>query len=91
MRCNNRPVEDNQALNYFGSRKNVHINALLDPLMVRDRHTPEHTVSRITDEGTYVVGGQNIGDVVRSDDVPDGILLDRWSPSSMDKAYLHGL
>ena len=91
MRCGNRPVDGHQALTYFASRKNSYANALLDPLLVRNRPTADQTDSRVTAGGDYYMGGTAIGTIVNSDDVPDGLLLDRWSPSSTDKAYLHGL
>lgn len=91
MRCANRPVENNPALTYFGSRKNQYVNALLDPLMVRDRPTADQTDAHIAENGEYLIGGQSIGTIVNGSDVPDGLFMDRWSPNSLDKAYLHGL
>ena len=89
MRCNNRPVEGNQALAYFHQRKGS-VNPFLEPLLVKDKlgNNPGEPTA-VGNE--YHVSGQSIGTIIESKDVPDGMLLSRFTTNSQDRAHLHGL
>ena len=85
MRCANpnQPME-NVSLQYFGSRFKGPIHSHLEP-------GRDHTGDGCINGAEYIVAGQSVGLVVRSEEIPDTMFMDRMVSTTNDRAFLNGL
>lgn len=85
MRCANPSSgQENVAIQYFSSRTKAPIHTHLEP-------GPDHTGDGCIKGAEYLVSGQSVGLVVRSEEVADHMFMDRMVSTTNDRAFLNGL